>query len=60
MIYKIKHISCIALVLPTKSVFKHYKTCRTQHTQISMVSLCPWATGQLPNAFHALRRHSCM
>jgi len=30
-VYKIKHIF-IVLVLPTKSVFKYLKTCRTQHT----------------------------
>lgn len=33
----IKHI-IIILVLSTKSVLKHDKTCRKQHTQISMSS----------------------
>jgi len=31
MVDKIKHIF-IVLVFPTKSMFKHKKTCRTQHT----------------------------
>jgi len=46
MVDKIKHTSSIVLVVPTKSVFKHNKTCCTQHTQISMASsdnspVCP-------------------
>jgi len=41
MVDKIKHIF-IVLVLPTKSVFKHKKTCRRQHTYIIMGPLCSW------------------
>jgi len=37
MVDKIKHVS---IVLGLKS-------CRTQHTQISMEPLCSWAPGQL-------------
>ena len=42
MVDKIKHIF-IVLVLSKKSVFKHKKTCCTQHTEISMgpQSICP-------------------
>jgi hypothetical protein len=49
MVDKIKHIF-IVLVLPTKSVFKHLKTCCTQHVhRLAWGSYARGAPGQLPS-----------
>ena len=47
MVDKIKHIF-IVFVLPTKSVFKHLKTCYAQHVhRLAWGSYARGATGQL-------------